>query len=517
MSPASTRSYLEMFRLLLISLLVIVAVALVALTYRWPLVWDAQVFHYNHFLIDHGFAPYRDIPDINMPGVYVLEGWAMRIFGGSDLAWRVYDFALLGLLSLAMIVITLPYDWLAGLFAGIMFALVHANDGPWNSVERDQIMTVLIVVAYAFLFEGVRRCKPWLFLAFGLSLGMAVTIKPTTAPLGVVLLALAAWKLKKEDKSVAPYLWYAIAGATAAGATSLSFLLRHHAVRAFVDTVQRVIPFYGTLEPSDIGGMMRFLPKKVEVVMLPFALAVVLGQKQWKHWERYALLLGVAFGVFSYLVQGKGYDYHKYPFTAFVLLWIAIELTLAMRAAGWRRWVGIAGLTAGILFGAPLYLYHVSYFQLDSDFVPLQNDLTLMGTSRLQRQVQCIDMVQGCYTALYHLKLVQSSGMVGDTLLFASEKSPVVDYYRDRYWKELSSNPPSVIVLTNEWFGHKSSFDKINQWPRFSSYLQDHYQLVTERKLKPKPGHVYRVLELDHAYRIYLRKGVSFPLPPENG
>jgi hypothetical protein len=35
---------------------------------RWPLFWDAQVFHYGNFLIDHGFVPYRDIIDMNMPG-----------------------------------------------------------------------------------------------------------------------------------------------------------------------------------------------------------------------------------------------------------------------------------------------------------------------------------------------------------------------------------------------------------------------------------------------------------------
>jgi hypothetical protein len=513
MFPVSTRSYLDIFRLLLAAALSLIAIALVVLTYRWPLVWDAQVFHYIHFLMGHGFAPYRDIPEINMPGVYVLEGWAMQIFGGSDLAWRVYDFALLGLLTLAMIVITLPYDWLAGLFAGIMFALMHANDGPWNSVERDEVMTVLIVVAYAFLFAGIRRRKPWLLLAFGLSLGMATTIKPTTAPLGVVLLAMAAWTLKKKDEPVASYLWYSIAGAAVAGAASISFLLRHHAVHAFIETTQRVIPFYASMEPSDIRTLLRFLPKKIEVVMLPFALAVAFGQKQWRSWERAALLLGVAFGVFSYVAQGKGYDYHRYPFAAFVLLWMATELTLAMRTAGWRRWVGIAGLTAAFLLSTPLYLSHVKSFHADNDFLPLENDLTTMGTSRLQRQVQCMDMVQGCYTALYHLKVVQSTGMVGDTLLFATEKSPVVDYYRNWYWDELTRNPPAVIVLTNEWFSHKSTFDKVNQWPKFSSYLQDHYQLVVERNLSPEAALVNRTQEADHAYRIYLRKGVSFPLP----
>jgi hypothetical protein len=517
MSPASTRSYLDIFRLLLAALLAMVAIAIVVLTWRWPLIWDAQVFHYIHFLIGHGFAPYRDIPDINMPGVYVLESWAMQIFGGSDLAWRIYDFTLLGLLSLAMIVITLPYDWLAGLFAGVMFALLHANDGPWNSVERDEVMTVLIVAAYAFLFEGVRRRQAWLLLAFGLSLGMAAAIKPTTAPLGVVLLAMAAWNVRKKDESVAPYLWYSIAGAAVAAAVALSFLLRHHAVQAFLETSHRVIPFYARLERTDIRTLARFLPKKIEIVMLPFALAVAFGQKHWKQWERYALVLGIAVGALSYFAQGKGYDYHRYPFAAFILLWMATELTLAMRTAGWRRWLGITGLSFGLLLGVPLYLYHVDHFRTDSDFLSLQNDLATMGANQLQRQVQCMDMVQGCYTALYHLKIVQSSGLVGDTLLFATETSPVVDYYRDQYWKELTSNPPAVIVLTNEWFSHNPSFDKINQWPSFSSFLQDHYQLIVERKMNQDAAHAHRTQEVNHAYRIYLRKGVALPLPPNAG
>jgi hypothetical protein len=192
---------------------------------------------------------------------------------------------------------------------------------------------------------------------------------------------------------------------------------------------------------------------------------------------------------------------------------MATELTLAMRTVGWRRCVGVAGLSAGFLFGTPLYLPHIAHFQANSDFLPLENDLAAMGASRLQRQVQCMDMVQGCYTALYHLKIVQSTGMIGDTLLFATEKSPVVDYYRGQYWEELTSSPPAVIVLSNEWFGHASSFDKLNQWPSFSSYLQDHYDLVVERNLRQRGAYAYRTQEKDHAYRIYLRKGASFPLP----
>src|SRR3979411_783765 len=109
------RSYLNYFRYVMVGVLAVSAICLVALTYRWPLVWDAQVMHYINFLMDKGFAPYRDITDINMPGAYLIEGWGMHIFGGGDLGWRVYDFALLGLLGAAMVVIALPYDWVAGL------------------------------------------------------------------------------------------------------------------------------------------------------------------------------------------------------------------------------------------------------------------------------------------------------------------------------------------------------------------------------------------------------------------
>ena len=50
MSTASTRSSLDIFRFAMAALLAAIAVALVVLTWHWPLVWDAQVFHYIHFV-----------------------------------------------------------------------------------------------------------------------------------------------------------------------------------------------------------------------------------------------------------------------------------------------------------------------------------------------------------------------------------------------------------------------------------------------------------------------------------
>ncbi|HEX4715089.1 MAG TPA: hypothetical protein VH164_09205 [Ktedonobacteraceae bacterium] len=66
----------------------VVAVALISVfiwfvhrSYRWPLLGDAQIFHYNYFLMQHGFYLYRDIPDLNMPGTYENSHYLVTLPG----------------------------------------------------------------------------------------------------------------------------------------------------------------------------------------------------------------------------------------------------------------------------------------------------------------------------------------------------------------------------------------------------------------------------------------------------
>jgi hypothetical protein len=242
--------------------------------------------------------------------------------------------------------------------------------------------------------------------------------------------------------------------------------------------------------------------------MLPFALAASLVDRKWKNWERRALLLGVAFGGFSYFVQRKGFPYHRYALTAFLLLWVALELTLAMRKQGWVRGVGFAGMAMGTLVIVPTYLHRVLLVHPSNSYTEsLESDLTRLGGDQLQRKVQCLDMVDGCLNALYHLKLVQNTGSTGDLAFFAPGHNPVAEYYKSQFWDELHKNPPSVIVLSNEWFNGAASFDKLNEWPQFAAYLAENYTLAVSRHFDREYG---------HAYRIYIRKGVALP-PLERG
>jgi len=501
MAIAGSRSWLDTLRYTMAAVLGVAAICLVASTTRWPLVWDAQVQHYTHFLMSRGFAPYRQIGDMNMPGAYLIEGWAMHVFGGGDLAWRIYDFTLLGALCAATIAIALPYDWLAGLFAGVMFALVHTSEGPTNSAQRDEAMTALILIGVAFLFAAVRRKKPWMMVLVGLCMGMASSIKPTMAPMGFALLGMAWWTLRRRGEAAASYLWCGLAGAGISAAMVFGFLFHYHAAGAFFAISRSITPYYASINNVSFARMWRLSLPRVALLMLPFALVAGVAERQWRNWERWALLLGVAFGAISYFGQDKGYAYHRYALVAFLLLWMGLELTLAMGREGWRKGVGIAGMALGALLMAPTYAHRVLLIHPVNQYTEsLEGDLTRLGGERMQRQVQCFDLVDGCFNALYHLKLVQNTTSMGDMLYFSPVPSPVVDDARAQLWKQLASDPPAVVVLSNEWFNEPNNFDKIKQWPQFAAWLKANYTIVVSREF-------YQ--EEQHAYRIYVRNGAG--------
>ena len=69
--------------------------AFVIASRHWPLVGDASLIHYICFMMDHGFRPYRDLGDMNMPGSFLVEWSVMHTLGEGPVAWRIFDLLLL--------------------------------------------------------------------------------------------------------------------------------------------------------------------------------------------------------------------------------------------------------------------------------------------------------------------------------------------------------------------------------------------------------------------------------------
>jgi hypothetical protein len=504
----ASQPYIQSLRIVMVVVLCAVLAFIVLDTWRWPLTWDAQVLHYINFLIDHGFRPYRDITDMNMPGAYVIDSWQMHLMGRGDLAWRLYDFTLVGILTASLIVIALPYDWIAGLFAGVTFAVVHGMDGPNNLAQRDEIMAVLIVFGYAFLFEALRRRRWPLMIPFGFLLAMACAVKPTVVPLAVVLLVLAGASLKRRGEPIAAPMLGGVAGAAIAAAIVFGYLIHYQATAAFLDITRTLTPYYMGLANPSLVSLLPTMVQRGVALMVPLALAVAWFNREWIAWERWLLLLGFAFGVCTYLVQRKGFVYHRYTLTPFLLVWMGIEFMLAMKKSGWIQKVAIAAMVLGAVIVPPWDARRMlSIKPADPYTAALEADLTQLGGSRLQRKVQCLDLVDGCLNALYHLELVQSTGSTGDLLLFATHHTPTQEHYRQVFMDELAAHPASVIVLSNEWFSGPYTFDKIDQWPEFAVYLNRNYTPILTRQFPLRNGEV----NVGEAYRIYVRRGEPFP------
>jgi len=490
-------------------ILVACAVIFVCSTWHWSFVGDEAFIRYVNFLMHHGMAPYRDIVDINMPGAYAVDWLVVHLFGSGSLAWRIFDFTLMGLATLAAVAIAWPYDRFAGIYAGALFMLIHGRDGVAQAGERDLTMSVLLLGAVALLFYA-RRKNCWVATAFfGLLCGCASIIKPTVIPLGFVLLLMLIVDRRRSRLPILVHLIGGIAGLLIPLLLTLLFLLREHAVSAFLYTLDRLLPYHASIGrlPMSYFVWHSFASDLVPIVAVWLALAGL--QKDWRNWERGVLLVCLAFGLVSLIVQGKGFPYHRYPSEAFLLLLAGIDFTLALQRHGKLKALGVVGLGLGVLVLAPISTIKATRYQgkTPATSTMLQADLNRLGGKALSRNIQCIDNVGGCILTLNRMQIVQSTGFLYDCYLFAPKPSRVQEDYRARFWHELQVHPPKVFVVTNRLCMNVrgSSFNKLEQWPQFEEYLRADYTLEVQRT-PPTEVRWWSQSTQPTSYRIYLRK-----------
>ena len=542
----------RLFRVALAASLTLSALLYFLWSWRWPLVGDASLIHYIGFLIERGWAPYRQLGDQQFPGSYLIELAAMHVFGMGSLAWRLFDFTLLALAALAFFAVTRPQDtrtpslaapsqtrvparsvaglesvgrsWLPGLFAACLFILIHGRDGLSEGGQRDLTMAVLLLAATAFLFTAARRSSPWPSAIFGLLSGIAFTIKPTVLPLTFAQLALACYVLRRRES---PWLAHAVSAALAylvAPAVTVIFLLREHAFSAFLAGFHGVVPYYASLAHRPLSFVvMHSISPLLPLVLIWFALLATKGRTlrqppDWsRDWERAALAVGVLFGLLDCIVQARALPYYRYPLLAFLLPLMALDFNQALRkpvaepAASTLRGksasiLALAALSFGGFFLAPqsAILIH-RYRWWETDFISsLEQNLNALGGPALSGRIQCIDSISGCDNVLYRMRLEQSTGMLADYLIFGPDSIPVIRQTRQQFAQDILSNPPEVIVVTS-WlhFDGPGNFLKLNRWPDFADYLATHYILQTQWS-PSRTAKWWGREEVPASYRIYV-------------
>ena len=479
---------------------------------------DSPIMHYVNFLVSRGFQPYRDISDNNLPGAYMTEWVAVHLFGVGDLAWRWYEFCLLGSLTAALAVLAKPVDWMAGLFAGLTFVLLHGTEGPGFAGERELLMSALVLAGLAWLCTAVRRHQPFWMLPMGFAVSFAASIKPTIAPLFFLYLATACVVLRRRRLPVgAPVAW-AVLGGSIAVAVNVAYLTLHHAWHDF-STVQRLTTLaYANLANA---GWLRltlyFLSNRLVLPFLAAGLALALLQRRWD-WERWLLLATALVGLLSYYQQRKPFVHHLYLYLLAALLLVWLEATRAWREQTRLRWVATACALYTALILVPLTVRHIRRVKPASDLtLAMMRDLrTLGGPARLQGRVQCLDMVFGCLNALYHEGIVGNTGSTGDLLIFHPAVNPAVERERTRWWTAQQQHPPDLLFMTNEYFQGSNTYAKVENWPAYAQLIGSQYTLIAERAFPNEYApFFYFPRGQEIGYRIYRRNGFAAPPLPD--
>jgi uncharacterized membrane protein len=481
-------------------------------TIHWPLVGDPATMHYVAFLAGHGMAPYRQIADINLPGSFLLDAAVLRTLGGGALAWRIYDLLLLLAATLAMMAVARAFpgrgDWFAGLLAGVVFGMLHGADGIFDMGQRDFAIAVMILVGYAALFRATQAEEPrWTFV-FGLCAGAATTIKPTfvfLAPL--VLLALALLRRRKERRW-RRFVGFGLAGWVIPFVGVLAYLVRERAVVAFLRTMTGISAYHATLARQSPGFLLRHSVAPLGLLVVLWIAVEIPEMRRRVSWERLALLIGLACGLFSYVAQGKGYPYQRYPLLALLLLAMAMDFVAATRKAGAMRVAGWTGVAACVLFFAPWSVWQASRYdwRYTGVVAALDRQLNQFGGPALSGQVQCLDTIGGCDTALYDLGLVQHTGFLYDEFLFGPESSRAVKASRGAFWNSVASDPPRVIIVVAGLFpSGPPGFQKLQRWPQFDEFLDAHYSLYRQATTS-RPTYWWAHRDPPQSYRIYVLK-----------
>src|SRR5215831_2223916 len=318
--PAEARS-LNVKRPPIAGALVVLGLAALtgALAWRsrgWPFIHDAPLMHYIAWRIVEGAVPYRDLFDMNSPGVYLVHVLALRLFGAGDAGWRAFDLAWLAAASLAAAGLAAPWGKVAAAGAGLFFAAYHLAAGAWQTGQRDFLLCPFLLLGGLGVARWAERPGARTSLAWGgLALGAGITVKPHAGLFAAALLVLVAVVARGEGRPVAApalavIVWLAVTGALPAW---------------YEIVVGYLVPLYSRLGRPERWTFYRWH------VWIPIAAGVVLSLASTVAGRRFAarhavVAAGLAYGVAHYFGQGKGWEYHLYPLAAFASVALFTEL-----------------------------------------------------------------------------------------------------------------------------------------------------------------------------------------------
>jgi hypothetical protein len=444
----------------------------------WPLIHDVALMHYVAWRIGDGAVPYRDLFDMNQPGTYLLHLAVLRTLGGSDLAWRVFDLAWLGLTAGLIAAFATRWGALAAAAGALVFATYHLAGGAWQAGQRDFVLCAFLLLGVLGVARALER-RRWGSLAWsGAALGAGITLKPHAALFaGMLVVTVAvvvgrALGMRAACRATVTF----VAAIAVAPIAVLGWLAANGGLAPWWYIVTAyLVPLYSRLgrnSPWTVYRWYAWVPLGTGVL-----LSLAIGAARRALDVRHLLaVVGVMYGLAHYVGQGKGWEYHLYPLAAFSALLVGAELPAALAA---RRWLVAATLASTV--AVTLVLLDAKAIEAAPAAWWWDRERTVRELERELRPrlapgdtVQVLDTTEGGLHALFRLHVREPTRFLYDFHFFHDESTPVVEGLRAELVRELDAHPPQLIVLfARGWPG--GGYERVDRFPALAARLRERY------------------------------------------
>ncbi|HWN90271.1 MAG TPA: glycosyltransferase family 39 protein, partial [Verrucomicrobiae bacterium] len=226
----------------------------------WPLIHDAPLMHYVAWLITQGAVPYRDVFDMNLPGVYLVHLAVVKTLGEGSMAWRLFDLGWLAATAAALWGFSrrMGDDW-SGLGAALLFILYHLAGGAWRVGQRDFLLALLLVLAAWGVARSWETGEILVPLAWGgLAAGAGIMIKPHVAAFWLACAPVVILGASRARRSAVAAVAVWTGAGLAVPLLVLGWLAMRGGLGAFADiTTGYLLPLYSRVGGEPIWQVMR--------------------------------------------------------------------------------------------------------------------------------------------------------------------------------------------------------------------------------------------------------------------
>lgn len=483
-------------RLLPIILIEILGLVIVICLIRvpfYPLIHDTPNLHIIAQRILNGAVPYRDIIDMNMPGIYLIHMLVVTMPGNVHLSWFFFHLAWALCTAVTAFFILKPESRLAASLAAITLIAFYLSRKAFYYGQRDFLLLLPVLLgflAFRRFIGSPHRKLSWMILC-GLAFGAAAMIKP----LPIFFAGLVSFWLILDKSSTLRQRINAIGAICAGVAIPFAIIAVWMAVDGglvpFLQLASDLSSVYFNWQHLNLDEMIYFttLESRIQVVMLLIAGCLTcIHEKRMPSSPVYLFLYGgIVYGLIHYFSQAKGWEYHQLPFSFFAIILTTALFIRLFQSATSRRLAVLAGLCLylpliGIIPRAAWIMLHdpseyLDIFQpairkLETDF----SQLDLAGKS-----IQILDMTTGGAYLMYNHQVPLATPYLLDFELQANSNDAYIQFRND-FLTLVQANPPDVFIIAREFDTDQTvSYARYSDWIEFTSWFESNYSLVSDQ------------------------------------